>query len=83
MKLGIRVMKPILKLSAFLLSIVLVLFISCKKELSCKNCETNQPPIANAGTDQIITSPKDSVTLDAAHLLILMAQSLLINGKSF
>jgi hypothetical protein len=66
MKLGIRVMKPILKLSAFLLSIVLVLFISCKKELSCKNCETNQPPIANAGTDQIITSPKDSVTLDAS-----------------
>jgi chitodextrinase len=44
----------------------LVFFISCKKEFSCKNCEANQQPIANAGTDQIITSPKDSVTLDAS-----------------
>ncbi len=59
-------MKFILKLPSFILSIVLLFHISCKKELSCENCSTNQPPVANAGTDQISTLPKDSVMLDGS-----------------
>jgi hypothetical protein len=38
---------------------------SCKKEYSCENCRgTDQPPIAKAGSTQIITLPTDSVTLN-------------------
>lgn len=38
---------------------------SCQKEYSCENCiEVNIPPIADAGPDQIITLPTDSVSLD-------------------
>jgi len=41
---------------------------SCKKETSCENCRslngTNKPPTANAGLDQVITLPTDSVLLD-------------------
>lgn len=41
--------------------------ISCKKEYSCENCkETNKPPIAIAGSDQVITLPTDSVILDGS-----------------
>jgi N-acetylneuraminic acid mutarotase len=43
----------------------LIILSSCKKELSCENCKgTNQPPIAEAGIDQIVILPTDSVTLD-------------------
>jgi N-acetylneuraminic acid mutarotase len=59
-------MKQVLKLSAFCLMIVLVFSISCKKELSCENCNDNKPPIANAGTDQKITIPVDSVRLNGS-----------------
>jgi hypothetical protein len=45
-----KALSLILRLSAFLLSIVLVFSISCKKELSWENSATNQPPIAIAGT---------------------------------
>jgi K319L-like, PKD domain/Kelch motif len=42
-----------------------LLVVSCKKEKSCENCrETNKLPTANAGLDQIITLPTDSVVLD-------------------
>ncbi|MDQ6609303.1 MAG: PKD domain-containing protein [Bacteroidota bacterium] len=57
----------------FLLLIILLvawiaLLLSCKKELSCENCNTsnNKPPVANAGSDQIIVLPKDSVMLDGS-----------------
>ncbi len=60
-------MQHILKIFGYGLAIVLALFISCKKELSCENCkDNNKPPIANAGTDQTITVPRDSVLLDGS-----------------
>jgi hypothetical protein len=53
-------MKQVLKLIACAFLLVMILFISCRKELSCKGCkDSNKPPIANAGADQIITLPKD------------------------
>jgi len=59
-------------LSFLLMTTVLgVMFlISCGKEYSCENCATgnanNQPPIANAGKDRIITLPTDSTMLDGS-----------------
>src|SRR5205814_1380353 len=54
------------------ISLILLLMLpvlnSCKKEPSCENCRslngTNKPPNANAGLDQVITLPTDSVLLD-------------------
>jgi len=58
-------MKPNLKFTAFVILSWMVVFISCKKEKSCERCrETNKPPIAIAGLDQVITLPTDSVSLD-------------------
>jgi hypothetical protein len=55
----------------YCLSILLTasLFISsCKKETSCEGCkELNQPPIAIAGPDQVITLPTDSILLDGRN----------------
>jgi hypothetical protein len=60
-------MRQILKFAVCTLLFVIVIFISCKKELSCENCRgINQPPIANAGADQTITLPKDSVLLNGS-----------------
>ena len=43
---------------------ILVVFLSCKKETSCEGCkENNKPPIAVAGPDQVITLPTDSISL--------------------
>jgi hypothetical protein len=56
--------KPILKFAAFILLSGVLFHLSCKKEYSCENCKGNKPPIANAGADQIIVLPKDSVMLD-------------------
>jgi hypothetical protein len=40
---------------------------SCQKELSCENCQQiNKPPVADAGRDQVITLPTDSVLLDGS-----------------
>jgi hypothetical protein len=58
-------MKLVIKISAFILVTGLVIFFSCKKAASCEGCnESNKPPIAIAGPDQIITLPTDSVSLD-------------------
>lgn len=46
---------------------ILVVFLSCKKETSCEGCrENNKPPIAVAGPDQVITLPTDSILLNGA-----------------
>ncbi|HUS01992.1 MAG TPA: kelch repeat-containing protein [Chitinophagaceae bacterium] len=37
---------------------------SCQKKFLCPDCETNKPPVANAGMDQLIALPKDSAFLD-------------------
>jgi hypothetical protein len=57
-------MKKLLTLTAYALFIWMITFISCQKELGCYDC--NQPPVANAGADQKITLPKDSVLLDGS-----------------
>jgi hypothetical protein len=61
-------MKPLSLLGGFLFSALLVvLFFSCKKELSCESCaDNNKPPIADAGVDQTTVLPKDSVLLDGS-----------------
>ena len=47
--------------------ITITLFASCQKELSCAGCKDgNKPPMANAGPDQTIVLPKDSVLLDGS-----------------
>ncbi len=46
---------------------VVVVFISCRKKNSCEGCaDNNQPPIAKAGFDQVITLPIDSISLDGS-----------------
>jgi hypothetical protein len=60
-------MKKILSHSLLLFFAVFVIFLSCKKEKSCEGCvESNKPPIAVAGPDQIITLPTDSISLDGS-----------------
>ncbi|MDI3320962.1 TolB family protein [Pinibacter soli] len=44
-----------------------MLSFSCKKELSCASCQAiNKPPVAIAGSDQVITLPTDSLILDGS-----------------
>ena len=58
-------MKMKFHLSITILSFIIQLSISCKKETSCEGCkENNKPPIAIAGPDQVIALPTDSVLLD-------------------
>ena len=60
-------MKSIIKFSVFIFFTGIILFISCKKDLSCENCiGGNQPPIANAGRDTTTVLPVDSVMLDGS-----------------
>ena len=60
-------MKPILRFTAFVLLTGVLFHLSCKKENSCEGCiGGNKLPIANAGPDQIITLPTDSVSLDGS-----------------
>jgi hypothetical protein len=50
----------------FILSVSLMGSVSCKKNLPCTDCDDNQPPVANAGSDQRVVLPIDSVTLDGS-----------------
>ncbi len=60
-------MKTKILLRAIVVLIVILVNVSCKKENSCEGCkEINQPPIAIAGPDQVITLPTDSVSLDGS-----------------
>jgi N-acetylneuraminic acid mutarotase/uncharacterized membrane protein len=59
-------MKPILKFAVFVLLAGTLVHVSCKKEHSCENCGTNKPPVADAGPDQAIILPIDSVMLDGS-----------------
>ena len=46
----------------------LMFFLSCKKEKPCVGCiDSNKPPIAAAGTDQVINLPADSILLDGSY----------------
>jgi K319L-like, PKD domain len=60
-------MKLLLK-AAFFVLLLGYFLLSCQKEYSCESCGgTNNPPVADAGHDQAITLPKDSVTLDGSN----------------
>ena len=60
-------MKFEIKYAIMCLALMMMVYISCKKELSCENCiENNKPPIAVAGPDQVITLPTDSVLLNGS-----------------
>jgi hypothetical protein len=62
---SLEIMKTKITLGAIVISIVLQVNLSCKKERSCEGCnENNKPPMAIAGPDQVITLPTDSVLLD-------------------
>jgi hypothetical protein len=46
----------------------MTIFFSCRKENSCANCSNyNKPPIANAGPNQIITLPTNTISLDGSY----------------
>jgi Tol biopolymer transport system component len=66
----IEIHSKVMKSKIFLgLTIILIVIqsLSCKKETSCEGCkESNEPPIAIAGPDQVITLPTDSVSLDGS-----------------
>ncbi|HSU28875.1 MAG TPA: PKD domain-containing protein [Chitinophagaceae bacterium] len=65
-------MNTLARFVAFILLTGILFYISCKKEYSCENCPSNPPgstnksPIANAGPDQTIILPMDSVSLDGS-----------------
>jgi hypothetical protein len=59
-------MKIIIRLLISLFVLYAIGSISCNKELSCYDCKENKPPIANAGADQKIVLPIDSVLLDGS-----------------
>lgn len=47
--------------------LLLIIEASCKKKYFCKSCEgANQPPVAVAGPDLVITLPIDSILLDGS-----------------
>ena len=60
-------MKSFLNIATFAFLSWIIVFISCKKEiLSNIGGNSNKPPIANAGPDQVITLPTESVSLDGS-----------------
>src|SRR4051812_46673213 len=59
-------MKRILKFSAHALVIAVFVSISCQKQLSFDDVDNNKPPVANAGQDQKIMLPVNSVHLDGS-----------------
>src|SRR5678816_86715 len=59
-------MKPIVCSAALVLVSCMLFQISCQKELSCEDCISNKPPVANPGNDTGITLPSDSILLDGS-----------------
>lgn len=59
-------MELLVKFAAFFILLTHLLFLSCKKELSCEGCADNKPPIAVAGQDVTIMLPTDSTLLDGS-----------------
>ncbi|HEY6503929.1 MAG TPA: PKD domain-containing protein [Chitinophagaceae bacterium] len=61
-------MKHLVYYTGFILLFILLLQLSCKKEYSCEGCiNGNKPPIANAGSNKVITLPTDSILLDGSN----------------
>ena len=63
-------MKKEIKYISLILLLMLLILNSCKKETSCESsvAKSNKPPIAVAGSDQVITLLTDSVLLDGGIL---------------
>jgi hypothetical protein len=60
-------MKWLTVIQFLVITFVLLGNLNCKKETSCENCrDNNKPPTAQAGIDQIISLPVDSVLLDGS-----------------
>lgn len=51
---------------AFFLAACTLVQPACQKELSCENCKSKENPIANAGSNQLVALPTDSVLLDGS-----------------
>lgn len=68
METGILIISLSMKTRSYLFLLLpltgIAIFFSCKKEDVCKTCQTNKPPIANAGTDVVITLPTNAATLN-------------------
>src|SRR5687767_328562 len=64
-------MSLLLKKERFFCLLAVIVFISCKKEYSYEgsgnNILGNQPPVANAGTDQTIILPPSTVNLNGSN----------------
>jgi hypothetical protein len=61
-------MSPKLLYGIVLALVAFLLFHSCQKEYSCEGCnEKNNPPIAMAGSDTVITLPTDRIMLDGSR----------------
>lgn len=56
---------PLRKARLFCLLAVLF-FAACQKEISCEDCTTNKPPVANAGTNQTIRLPANEINLNGS-----------------
>ena len=60
-------MKHLFQKVTLAVAVAAFIFYSCKKETSCAGCiNGNRPPIAVAGSDQNITLPIDSISLDGS-----------------
>jgi len=60
-------MKPAFTLGCIGLILCVLTGLSCQREYSCENCRgQNSTPVANAGPDEIVNLPKDSVLLNGS-----------------
>ena len=60
-------MKRLFELTTLLLLFTVLVFCSCKKDKNCEVCNnSNMPPVANAGPDQVIVLPIDTTLLDGS-----------------
>ena len=64
--LKIFIMKLAQKVIPFVFLVMVILYLSCQKELFCEDCINNNPPVAKAGKDTLITLPADSASLDGS-----------------
>ena len=60
-------MKQVSQKATWAMVFAALMMYSCKKEISCEGCiNGNKPPIAVAGSDQVIGLPMDSIALDGS-----------------
>ncbi|KAA9040849.1 hypothetical protein FW778_02065 [Ginsengibacter hankyongi] len=57
-------MKRVLRIATFISMLGILVHLSCQKRFLCPDCDSNKPPVAQAGKDTTIILPVDSVILD-------------------